>query len=807
MRAKTLVLFDFVLFLIFFSGSALILYREVYSEVVEYTPTGKVLISEIRPSGGTGKANDEFIELYNPGANPIILGGWRLGRLTKNASSSEAQLLFTFPPGTVLPTHTHILVAHAEYVGAVPPDYLYTGQGLSDDNTLVLTDLQEQVIDLVGYGLAKNYETAPAEAPTAQLLSLERRAGGDLGNDQDTNNNQVDFFRARSSPQNLQSLPTPAAALVSVEETITTTTVITTTTLIPETSVSSTLATTTPEIEIAIPALVVTTTVITTSTDQISGEAVQSTSSSTANYVIGMALINELYPIPESGQTEFVEVVNNSAADINFSGWFLTDGSGAKSPLTGILLAEDYLIIEKPKGSLNNSGDVVSLVAPNGLVIDRAVYGDWDDGDLNDNAPTPETGMSLVRIGSGQDDKTNFGLSKMVTKGAENIYTPNQIKVFEDEQDSPTVITTKATSTEKIKVVAKKTEPIYPRIVYPATVLVGEEVVLDASLSTGGQGQRQYIWETDDGLVLRGEIITHRYKEEDVYSVVLTVFDDTGIEKHKTIKIRVLPNPALEVQEKTVVRQVATVSAKSVAKKPEPESLYVSINELTKVKTNSAVRTRGILAAVLLNKSVPEFYLIGEPGVGGAATGILVKTKSNNLDARIGDLVEITGKFITNATSGNYIQYSAKDQASILKNNELVVPVSSTVKSIEQLSGGFVQLTGKVVEKTNTYTTVADDTGEIKVLGNLEDFKKEDQVIVIGYLVRLKEGVVIKPAASSDVVKVAINVKAFEEGISPKNNPKKSLLVIVLGFLVVIGLGIKKLWFNHKKEIIEGTEI
>ncbi|PLX28215.1 hypothetical protein C0581_03110 [Candidatus Parcubacteria bacterium] len=129
---------------------------------------------------------------------------------------------------------------------------------------------------------------------------------------------------------------------------------------------------------------------------------------------------------PSDDMQEFVELFNTTNQVINLSGWSLEDGSEGRTNLSGTVSANEFFVIEKPKGNLNNAGDIVILFSPSGKEIDRVSYGSWDDGNISDNAPVPKDPLSLVRKVDGLDannDYYDFVLTNTITKGTSNIVT------------------------------------------------------------------------------------------------------------------------------------------------------------------------------------------------------------------------------------------------------------------------------------------------------------------------------------------------------------------------------------------------
>ncbi len=144
---------------------------------------------------------------------------------------------------------------------------------------------------------------------------------------------------------------------------------------------------------------------------------------STTKFQKGQIVINELVSDPSDDEVEFVELYNPTAETINLAGAWLEDGSEAQTSLSGSLSGQGFLVIENPKGSLNNSGDLIILYNSAGEEIDKVVYGSYDDGNIDDNAPLASDPFSLARKVDGQDsdyDYYDFVLTSAITPGEKN---------------------------------------------------------------------------------------------------------------------------------------------------------------------------------------------------------------------------------------------------------------------------------------------------------------------------------------------------------------------------------------------------
>ncbi|MFH1462733.1 MAG: lamin tail domain-containing protein [bacterium] len=93
-------------------------------------------------------------------------------------------------------------------------------------------------------------------------------------------------------------------------------------------------------------------------------------------------VINEILPSPEGAddQNEWIEVFNQNSLEANLSNWQITDAVGAAKTYTlpegTIISAKGYLVFFRPttKITLNNSGDDLKLLRPDGNAIDEITY-------------------------------------------------------------------------------------------------------------------------------------------------------------------------------------------------------------------------------------------------------------------------------------------------------------------------------------------------------------------------------------------------------------------------------------------------
>jgi len=331
-----------IILLIFFSCSV----------SVKAEPAENIVISEIKITGGSGKSTDEFVELYNPTEEDVLLSGWQLKK--KTASGNEYLLVENFTEQKIS-SHSFLLVVHpAGYLGETQPDFYYTTtNSIADNNTIILLNDVGKEVDKVGFGSASDFEEEALSNPGSNK-SLERKAQSDstdetmveggvhyfLGNSEDTDNNVQDFFiRSLPEPQNSQS----ELEYLDIE--------------IPEIPDP-------PAEESDLP---------------VDESAPTSENILYSNKII----ITELFPNPEGvDDGEFIELYNTGNEAVNLYGWQLGDNSSRKytiseSDFSSIIIESGaYLSIKKEvsKISLNNTSDAAFLYQPNGNLLNSVEY-------------------------------------------------------------------------------------------------------------------------------------------------------------------------------------------------------------------------------------------------------------------------------------------------------------------------------------------------------------------------------------------------------------------------------------------------
>lgn len=385
---------------------------------------GELLISRVQITGGTGKTDNDFITIYNNTQNVLDLNGIRLVKRTANGTTDTTIKSWVDP--TLLNPSAYYTWANSNnsFSDLMRADTSST-QTISADNGIALrqgTENTGTILDSLAWGVVFNafIEGLPFATNPLANQTLERT------NNLDTNNNAIDFhliptvFPGTCGNHFLENneqcddgnlINGDGCSSVCLTETV-----------VPVCG-NSTLETGESCDD----------------DNSASGDGcsvlcqLEITSENTEIY------INEFVADPVTGSNEWIELYTVSTAPINLTNWSIEDGAGTKTRLSGTIGGSNlFLVVEKPSGALNNAGDAIIVRNQNGEIVDQVAYGNWDDGNLNDNTPAASDPYSVARNQNGlstDNDSLDFSITTTVTKNTSNVITP-PITIEEDEQET-----------------------------------------------------------------------------------------------------------------------------------------------------------------------------------------------------------------------------------------------------------------------------------------------------------------------------------------------------------------------------------
>jgi len=158
-----------------------------------------ILITEVQIDTASS-SNYDFIELYNPNDSVVDISNFQLKKKTSTGSEYSVRVL---PSGTIVAEKSYFLWANSDYSlsGFISANVTST-QTLAQNNSIVLLDKNENIIDALAWGSSTNpfVESSAFPQNPAENQSLSRKWSTTTESYIDTNNNLNDFEIQKSTP-------------------------------------------------------------------------------------------------------------------------------------------------------------------------------------------------------------------------------------------------------------------------------------------------------------------------------------------------------------------------------------------------------------------------------------------------------------------------------------------------------------------------------------------------------------------------------------------------------------------------------
>ncbi|PIR97553.1 MAG: hypothetical protein COT91_00805 [Candidatus Doudnabacteria bacterium CG10_big_fil_rev_8_21_14_0_10_41_10] len=707
-----------------------------------------LVISQIQTTGGAGKTNNDFIELYNPTGADIDLEGYRLLKRTKNGSLDTSIKSFTEP--AIIPAGGYFLWANSSYTDiSVIPDETTSGT-IAFDNGVALrfgpSDTGE-IIDSVAWGVAKNEfieSVAIPQNPEANM-AIKRK------NNQDTNNNASDFEIVTSNPRSTLSFL--LEEFFSEED---------------QSSFFQEDQQTPPDR----PAVIF--------EDTYSAEFI---------------VISEIVPNPpgkDSG-AEWIELYNSGDDVIDLGGWMLDDeGEGVGSsayviPDNKLFSGFTYLVVTLPANSfaLNNSGgDCIRLFSPDEQLQKEVCYNDTaeEDKSFARRSGSVYEWTDVLTLGTPNTFSAKEAAKKTVTIIGEvviNELFPNP----EDDEDEE-FIELKNIGDDEVDLLGwlvsderriyEISEADFRTTVIPAGgYLEIPRLVSKIALNNSG-GEKVSLLAPDE--TVKDEVIYEESaKEGKSFSR-----DNQGNFLWTDIPTSGGLNKFEEAIEEEREEDDGEVAGESVE--------FVSLKEVRGMPLGSQVQVTGQIV------SLPG--ILGENVIYIAGSGIRVFLTGGFelLELSVGDLVTLTGE-LTSFHNELQIKVGNISDVAVVGSTKEKEPVRIETGQVgESLEGQLVRLAGEVVENSGDTFFIDNGSGRarIYIMGSTgiekPKIRKGDVAVVTGVVSQFNENYRVLPRVFSDI---EVGQIAVVSGTLPRTGTDYwiKVLFIIICALVAFEVG------------------
>lgn len=448
-------------------------------------------------------------------------------------------------------------------------------------------------------------------------------------------------------------------------------------------------------------------------------------------------LINEIYPNPEEGGGEWLELYNPSDSSISLEGFSLTDLSGNSiKPLSGSIEAKSFLLVSDLIFVLNNDTDSVYLSFDSNI-IDQVSYGDIRNNPQN--APVPPRGKSISRVPDGIDSGGDANDFKVVlpTPGAK----------YEEQAYSRDIIISEispapsdGSSNEFIELYNKGQDNINLKYWYlddseggSSVYSIDSDLIIEPSAYMAFYNSETKIALNDDGDVARlfdpnGEIVSSVIYEKAEKGSSYSLFENAWV--------WTTPTPGQ-------INIAPTIKDSLISNQP--------ISQIKKLEDGAKVITEGVISVLPGILSTQYFYIQDQD------SGIQIYSY-NKLFAQFkeGDQIRVNGELST-VSGERRIKTDSLEDFSIISNGNSVVPIEISSQDVSDLIvGKYVKING-TVKSTSGKEFILDGDTEIKVVirdgtGIVKPrMEKGDRVIICGILSKYNNTFRLLPIRQNDV--------------------------------------------------------
>lgn len=476
-----------------------------------------------------------------------------------------------------------------------------------------------------------------------------------------------------------------------------------------------------------------------------------------------MLHISALLPSPANGESEWVEITNTSSETVALVGWTLREGSGKITAIPeGDLATNTSLTVRSIKGNLNNGGDLVELISPDGLVQDSVAYQD----DL-----VPDTGETLKRTNEGWVVVTTT-INETTTTSETTEVTASVVVETEPTTDEVVIETVAASEPMVVATNADTTPPDFSSIrlsaLYPNT--------------KGGDADEEFIEIENAGTVsitLTGLFLVDTSGK---------TFDlsEQSISASSVLSLsRTVTNLALNNDRETISLQTesgTTIDSVSYENAPKGSTFVRTNHEWAWSPLPSATQSNVI--------STDEKRTTSTPG-----TGTSPRVATHRTDrSRVNEARALTAEQIQDAADGTRVQFSgvvaiapgvsgrqtfyASDETGAIQiyKNDAIFP--------DLYVGDRVTLTGTLsmaqgekrikIMKTDTLTIIGHEetiAPAIQTIETLSDENVGDLVGISGTIREIDNGkVILEDGADTIVVKLPTGSSAVSSALIPGTN-------------------------------------
>lgn len=492
-------------------------------------------------------------------------------------------------------------------------------------------------------------------------------------------------------------------------------------------------------------------------------------------------IINELLPNPDDNEEEFIELKNTGDQTVDLNGWQIQDASENKYNIESGTSIEKYLVITNSV-SLNNSGDTIKLIQPDGNVLDEVAFASADKGKSYSfkkdqwqwsDTPTPGEDNITEAVAQQNNYSDKLLLTELLPDPEGSDSTDEFIEIYNSDSEKIDLLNWSLSDGSR-------------------TYSWAESYLLNPN-----QYQAFYITETNISLNNSGETITLKNPNGETVAEITYEESQTGFSYSLNDANIWAWTSSLTPGEANIITVAATEEANAAETADEYQAL--SILAAQEQEKGTKVQIEGIVSVLPGILGSQYFYLQDDEA------GIQIySSKKDFPDLKIGDALRVQGE-TSEAYGEKKINISSQDDISIIDNG-LELPITQVDELSEDIVGMLVYTESQILELSSTKITLSNGI-LVYIKSEVEFDKKQyaagDIIKVTGVVGKYKEELRLMPRSQDDVAKTATAQEAENDSFiksaqaaevsnnqtnltSPENNKKIGQYLIAATFIVFI---------------------
>lgn len=540
--------------------------------------------------------------------------------------------------------------------------------------------------------------------------------------------------------------------------------------------------------------------------------------------------LSELYPSPKDGEEEFIELHNFGDIAANLDGWQLTDASGKTFTLSAeaistTVAAGGHLVVPQgtSKISLNNGGDSLSLLSPEGVTIDETVYedagegeswsfvsGEWfwssvvtkgekNESSAADEEATPEDDSKEEEESAVYETSTAIVLSELLPNPTGSDSTDEWVEIFN-------------TGSKKVSLHGwQLTDESTYHTIQDISIAAGEYLVFEISetgINLNNTGDKIYLIDPYNTIVQGTE-----YTNSTEGSSWAYVNDEWMWTEQPTAGEA---NIFSESEEEAAGEEATQDDSNSTDPEQEEAAAFATISTFRGLEDGSQSTIEGVVTVLPGTFGSQYFYVQDE------TAGVQVYSYTKAFPSlHVGDRVRVTGEKST-ARGETRIKTTSEEHILVQGQGSTVQPIETEELS-EGLEGMLAQINGEVVERSSAEAVIDGLLTVVVKASTGIDLTLLDEgksVGVVGIVTQYDANYRIQPRANEDITEKQSDEFAliqpaqaatFDASLDTDttSGPSQTLVLILttMGLLtIIIGTFLRKKIDERKKRTASTTQ-